>query len=93
MHDHLFAHQRALADDDLRAYAAAIGLDVARFDGELAACAHAARVQRDVARGLAEGVRGTPTLFLDGVRWHGERTSAALAAALGIDAAPSPPRG
>ena len=90
MHDHLFAHQRALDDADLRAHAAALGLDVARFDRELDACMHAARVQRDVARGLAAGVHGTPTLFVDGARWRGGHDAPALAAALAPSAdAPS----
>jgi protein-disulfide isomerase len=82
MHDRLFAHQRALADDDLRGHAGALGLDVARFDRELEGCVHAARVQRDLQRGLVDGARGTPTLLVDGAPYHGERTSAALAAVL-----------
>ena len=79
MHDRLFAHQRALGDEDLRRHAEAVGLDVARFERELATCAHAARVQRDVQRALADGARGTPTLLIDGAPYHGDRTPAAFA--------------
>ena len=82
MHDQLFAHQRALEDDDLRRHAEAVGLDVARFDREMEGCVHAARVQRDVQRALADGARGTPTLLVDGAPYHGERTAAAFAAVL-----------
>src|SRR5712691_11782237 len=36
MHDELFTHQQALEDRELSRYAARIGLDVARFDRDLA---------------------------------------------------------
>jgi protein-disulfide isomerase len=88
MHDHLFSHQRALEDDDLRRYAGEVGLDAARVARDLEGCVHAARVQRDVALGVAHGVHGTPTLFVDGARYHGERTPAALGAALAGGATP-----
>jgi protein-disulfide isomerase len=68
MHELLFHRQKALADDDLRRYATELGLDVARFDQDRAGAAVLRRVRRDVESGLASGeVRGTPTLFIDGV--------------------------
>ena len=69
MHALLFDHQDALADADLASYAAQLGLDVARFERDLAERAHAARVRQDQASGQASGVGGTPTFFLDGVRY------------------------
>ncbi len=71
MHDALYAHSRALEDDDLRAYAADIGLDVERFEDDLAGGAPAARVEEDLASGAASGVHGTPTLFVNGRRYSG----------------------
>jgi protein-disulfide isomerase len=68
MHEMLFRHQQALQDDDLRGYAIELGLDVARFDSDRSGEAALERVQRDVRSGIASGeVRGTPTLFIEGV--------------------------
>ena len=35
MHDYLFEHQRALGDRELEEYAAALELDVERFDADI----------------------------------------------------------
>ena len=67
MHDHLYHHQHALEDADLRRYAADLGLDVERFDADRGAEAVLERVIRDFRSGMETGeVRGTPTLFIDG---------------------------
>jgi protein-disulfide isomerase len=73
MHDRLFHRQKALEEDDLRRYAAELGLDVARFESDRAGAAALARVRRDVESGIASGeVLGTPTLFIDGVPHRGD---------------------
>jgi len=83
MHELLFHRQKALEDDDLRAYATGIGLDVARFDRDRADAEVVARIERDVASGEATGlVRGTPTLFVDGVLYQGGYEPSALIEAL-----------
>jgi protein-disulfide isomerase len=83
MHETLFHHQRALDDDDLRRYAADLGLDVARFDRDRAGAGVLARVRRDVESATASGeVRGTPTLFIDGVVHRGGYDVATLLEAL-----------
>jgi protein-disulfide isomerase len=71
MHVALFEHQDALEDEDLAAYAADLGLDTAGFRRELDAHARADRVREDVQSGLDSGVTGTPTFYLDGVRYDG----------------------
>jgi protein-disulfide isomerase len=72
MHDLLFAHQDALEEEDLRGYAAELGLDVARFDLDRGGGAVLERVERDVRSGAASGeVFGTPTLFIDGAVHRG----------------------
>src|SRR5204863_1476704 len=53
MHELLFHRQKALEDDDLRAYATENGLDVARFDRDRADDEAVARIERDVASGEA----------------------------------------
>jgi protein-disulfide isomerase len=83
MHELLFHRQKALDDDDLRRYAAQIGLDVERFDRDRAGTIVLDRVRRDVESALASGeVRGTPTLFIDGTVHRGSYDAATLLAAL-----------
>ena len=82
MHDLLFHRQKALEPADLRAYAGEVGLDLARYDAELAARAHADRVLADLRSGLQNGVRGTPTLFVDGALYEGSYAPEALEPAL-----------
>jgi protein-disulfide isomerase len=71
MHLSLFEHQDALEDDHLSAYAADLDLDIAGFRRDLDAHAHAGRVREDVQSGLDSGVTGTPTFYLDGLRFDG----------------------
>jgi protein-disulfide isomerase len=83
MHALLFHRQAALEDDDLRAYAAELELDVARFDSDRTGAAALGRVRRDVESGIASGeVQGTPTLFIDGVVHRGGYDPATLLEAL-----------
>ena len=83
MHEVLFHHQKALEDDDLRRYAAELDLDLAAFDSDRIGSEVFGRVGRDVESGMASGeVRGTPTLFIDGVVYRGGYDAASLLAAL-----------
>ena len=82
MHDVLFRNQRHLESADLRRYAERLGLDLARFESDLVDPAVAARIDRDVESGERSGVDGTPSLFIDGIRYRGPRDRAGLAEAL-----------
>jgi protein-disulfide isomerase len=83
MHDLLFHRQKALDEDDLRRYAAALALDLARFDADRTGGDVLGRIRRDVDSGTASGqVRGTPTLFIDGVAHRGDYAAATLIEAL-----------
>jgi protein-disulfide isomerase len=83
MHELLFHRQKALEDDDLRRYAADLDLDVALFDSDRIGPGVLGRVGRDVESGEQSGeVRGTPTLFIDGVVHRGSYDAAALLEAL-----------
>jgi protein-disulfide isomerase len=83
MHDLLYENQKRLGDDDLRAYAQRIGLDLERFDKELAEHVHAPRVREDFMSGVRSGVNGTPTFFINGARYDGAYDVETLLAALG----------
>jgi protein-disulfide isomerase len=78
MHALLFANAAALDLQDLVSYATLLGLDIARFESELAADTYAGRVQEDVASGVRSGVNGTPTFFINGKRHNGGYTLEAL---------------
>ncbi|MCK9794088.1 Na+/H+ antiporter NhaA [Isoptericola sp. 4D.3] len=82
MHDRLFAHQSRLEPEDLREHAAQLGLDLERFDADLADETLHTRVREDAAGAADGGARGTPTFFLDGVRHRGPHDARTLIAAL-----------
>jgi len=69
MHDRLFEHQNALETADLVAHAKHLGLDAARFARDLDSPALKQRVRSDFDSGMRSGVNGTPTFFIDGVRF------------------------
>ena len=82
MHDILFENQNALEDEDLAGYAAEIGLDAKRLIGEVLNGAHAKRIKEDFRGGARNGVNGTPTFFVNGVRYDGEPSAEGIIAAL-----------
>ncbi|HTI04324.1 MAG TPA: thioredoxin domain-containing protein [Gemmatimonadales bacterium] len=69
MHDLLFAHQDALADQDLVGYAETLGIDPALAVSVLADGRFQRRVRDDFASGVRSGVNGTPTFFINGERY------------------------
>jgi len=69
MHDRLFERQFALDDDHLIEYATELGLNAERIRGELEAGTYAGRVRDDFMSGVKSGVNGTPTFFINGVRY------------------------
>jgi NhaA family Na+:H+ antiporter len=71
MHDALFDHELPIGRTELLELAKATGLDPSRFEGDLDSEPVRARVERDVEDGRENGVTGTPTLFVDGVRYDG----------------------
>ena len=71
MHDLLYEHQDALEDEDLAQYASDLGLDARRLISEVQAEAHASRIGEDFRGGARNGVNGTPTFFINGVRYDG----------------------
>jgi protein-disulfide isomerase len=65
-HDRLFANSSKLTDGDLKAHAAAIGLDSAKFNACFDGHQQKARVDADIAAGESAGVNGTPAFFING---------------------------
>jgi formate-nitrite transporter family protein len=71
MHDLLYEHQDSLEDEDLAQYASDLGLDTPRLISEVQAEAHASRIREDFRSGARNGVNGTPTFFINGMRYDG----------------------
>ena len=89
MHDLLYEHQDELGEEDLMRYAAELELDLRRFEEDLTNDNHAWRIEEDRLGGDRAGVRGTPALFVNGVRYAGPMDLDGLLAAV-EDAAGSP---
>lgn len=73
MHDKIFAEQDEIGDntvsytsDDLKKWAGEIGLATQAFDTCLDSGRYKDEVQKDLADGIAAGVQGTPSTFVNG---------------------------
>lgn len=88
MHDLLFAHQDRLDDTALAHWAQKLGLDGASVVGD-AAQRFADVVERDYLAGSAAGVRGTPTVYVDGARYRGRVAEDGLRAAVAAATVPA----
>jgi protein-disulfide isomerase len=67
----LFENQKALAVEELKKYAADLGLDTEAFDSCLDNGKSAAKVQKSVEKGNLSGVSGTPAFFVNGIMISG----------------------
>jgi protein-disulfide isomerase len=71
MHDYLFEYQEALDDRHLTVYAQRIGLVTDRFKREMSEHIYAPAIMESLNHGIKCDVQGTPTFFLNGVRYQG----------------------
>lgn len=81
----LFNNQGALTSNDLKRYAAELGLDKVKFDECLDSGKYKTEVDKDTADGKLYGVSGTPTFFINGKKFVGAQPYAKFQAE--IDAA------
>jgi protein-disulfide isomerase len=77
-HDKLFENSRALADADLRRYAAELELDADRFERCIAERPHRGTVETDAAAANEAGVSGTPAFFVNGIFIEGAQPTSAF---------------
>ncbi len=82
MHDALFENQDALSEGLILRLARNLGLDLHRFERDLQENRFAARVREDFMSGVRSGVNGTPTFFLNGLRYDGPPDFDSLRAAI-----------
>ncbi|HMR73927.1 MAG TPA: thioredoxin domain-containing protein [Polyangiaceae bacterium] len=77
-HDRLFDSQSDLGDPALSAIAKELGLDPRAALRAIKSDAHAATIRGDISEGTRVGVRGTPTLFVNGRSVPGSRSATQL---------------
>lgn len=73
-HDKLFINQDNLGVGALKNYAAELGLDETEFNECLDSNRYYEEVQQDFASGILAGVDGTPTFFINNVKFEGAIT-------------------
>jgi len=82
MHDYLFEHQLALDDNHLLKYAEMLSIDTDKFRSEMSGHIYRSMIDKSLGEGIASGVQGTPTFFINGVRhndaWDLETLLAAI---------------
>jgi protein-disulfide isomerase len=66
LHDQMFNNQQALAPEQLKSAAATLGLNAATFNQCLDSGKTGKEIEADVKAGVAAGVQGTPTFFVNG---------------------------
>ena len=71
MHDVLYDHQGALSGKNLKVYATWVGLDMERFNEDMAYHIHAPRVRQDALAAARSGVSDTPAFFINDRRHLG----------------------
>lgn len=82
MHDLLYEHQQddldALDDAHLARYAAEAGASPEQVQADLDGDVYEQRVRADFMSGVRSGVNGTPTFFINGVRYDGDWTNVSV---------------
>ena len=82
MHDLLFNQQHALSDKHLRVYATQCGLDMERFNKDMASHKFDFRVNEEISSGNQNGVTNTPTFFINDRRYLGPNDHETLLSAM-----------
>jgi len=71
MHDEIYAREPPFDEEQVLSIAATLGLDMERFRRDLDSDETRRRVDEDLTEGRRNGVTGTPTIFVDGIRYDG----------------------
>jgi protein-disulfide isomerase len=66
----LFEHQKALDYHHLLEYAQKVGLDIEKFKKDMSGHAYASLIEQSLKSGVDSDVEGTPTFFVNGVRYE-----------------------
>ena len=82
MHDLLFEQQGFLEPDAIPVWAERLGLDLEKLGNDIAQGVVEGRIKEDRQSGIRSGVNGTPTFFVNGVRFDGSPDYGSLLVAL-----------
>ena len=82
MHDLLFEQQASLKPDIIPRWAEKIGLNVNKFGKDIKQGVVEKRIKEDRQSGIRSGVNGTPTFYINGIRYDGPADYNSLLAAL-----------
>ncbi len=82
MHDLIYENQAALSPEALVDWAHQLGLDDAKLEKTLKRPEIARRIREDRSSGIRSGVNGTPTFFINGIRYDGPPDYRSLLATL-----------
>jgi len=66
LHDQFYENYNRLSDQKIREIAQQVGLDMEKFDKDMKDPELKALVERDFQEGAEAGVRGIPTIFVNG---------------------------
>lgn len=80
-YDMIYENFRTLNEDALKQFAMALNLDMNRFNKDRTSSEITSLINRDIREGSRIGVRGTPTLFVNGKRLN-QRSPEAFSAAI-----------
>ena len=67
-HDLLFENYNKLSDQKIQEIAQAVGLNLEEYEKKKKDPATERRIKQDLSDGRQAGVRGTPTIFINGIR-------------------------
>jgi protein-disulfide isomerase len=81
-HDMIFAYPVEPGPNDFRTIAERTNIDMNAFDACMDARRYDRKIDEDIDVGIAAGVGGTPTFFVNGVRFQGVMNESALTKAL-----------
>ncbi len=82
MHKALFASQRELNDSKMEQLARGLGLNMDKFNKDLKDPAIESLIDRDLSNGRQANVQGTPSIFVNGRQFSGQRNLAGLQQAI-----------
>lgn len=82
MHDFIYEHQESLEPGILPAWAQEMGLDLEKFGAAIRGGEVDKRIKEDRRSGIASGVNGTPSFYINGTRFDGSPDYISLRAAL-----------
>jgi len=74
MHELLFKNQKDFSYGEETILAHELNLDMAAFENDIKTHRFADKVQEDFESGIHSGVNGTPTFFINGFRYNGEKS-------------------